>query len=78
MDDLLTLKEAGEILKRSRSALYLMIGRGDLTAFKHGRMTVIRRSEVQRYLAELPQAVVTPRPALQPPGFRLAGAAGHG
>jgi excisionase family DNA binding protein len=58
MNQLYTLKEVGVILKRSRAGLYLMIGRGELAAVKHGKHTVIRQSELDRYLATLQPATV--------------------
>lgn len=59
LDELLTLREAGGILKRSRSAMYLMLGRGDLAAVKIGAKTLIKRSELERFLAAAPRAIVS-------------------
>ncbi|MBA3909451.1 MAG: hypothetical protein C0524_06075 [Rhodobacter sp.] len=65
LDHFYTLKEAGVILKRSRAGLYLMIGRGELEAVKHGKNTVIRQSEIDRYLSELPRATVISVPPMR-------------
>lgn len=58
LEELYTIKEAGGVLKRSRSAMYLMLGRGDLAAVKIGAKTLIKRSELERFLAAAPKAVV--------------------
>ena len=65
VDHLYTLKETGVILKRSRAGLYLMIGRGELEAVKHGKNTVIRQSEIERYLSALPKATVVSVPPMR-------------
>ncbi|MCZ8271731.1 MAG: helix-turn-helix domain-containing protein [Beijerinckiaceae bacterium] len=53
-DELLSLKETMLTLKRSRAGLYNMLKRGEITAVKHGKATCFKRSEVNRYLANLP------------------------
>ena len=65
MENLYTLKEVGVILKRSRAGLYLMIGRGELEAVKHGKHTVIRQSEIDRYMATLQPATVQAVPPMR-------------
>lgn len=49
-DSLATIKEAGEILKISRSTLYLMIGQGKLPIVRIGRSTRIRRSDLNKMM----------------------------
>lgn len=50
----LTLSEAVAAAKLSRSEIYRALQRGDLTAKKQGRRTLILREELARYLAALP------------------------
>jgi excisionase family DNA binding protein len=49
-DSLSTIKEAGEILKISRSTLYLMIGQGKLPVVRIGRSARIRRSDLDKLM----------------------------
>lgn len=49
-DSLCTIKEAGEILKISRSTLYLMIGQGKLPVLKIGKSSRIRRSDLNQLM----------------------------
>jgi excisionase family DNA binding protein len=49
-DSLTTIKEAGDILKISRSTLYLMIGQGKLPIVRIGRSTRIRRSDLNKMM----------------------------
>jgi excisionase family DNA binding protein len=55
LEELYTIKEAGGVLKRSRSAMYLMLGRGDLAAVKIGARTLIKRSELERFPGRCPE-----------------------
>jgi excisionase family DNA binding protein len=50
----LTLTEAVAAAKLSRSEIYRALQRGDLTAKKQGRRTLILREELSRYLSALP------------------------
>ena len=49
-----TIPAAVETTGLSRSAIYLALKRGDLTALKAGRRTLIVFSDLQEYLAKLP------------------------
>ena len=50
----LTDSEAIAASRLSRSELYRAFQRGDLSAKKHGRRTLIMRDELTRYLTNLP------------------------
>lgn len=50
-----TLPEAVQFSGMSRSALYEALKRGDLTAKKAGRRTLISFANLQAYLASLPE-----------------------
>jgi len=50
----LSVSEAIAISRLSRSELYRAFQRGDLSAKKHGRRTLIMREELVRYLQALP------------------------
>ena len=49
-----TLPEAVAFSGLSRSSIYLALGRGDLSARKAGRRTLISFADLQSYLASLP------------------------
>ena len=49
-----TIPDAVRLTGCSRSALYLALKRGELTARKAGRRTLIAYSDLQAYLASLP------------------------
>lgn len=49
-----TIEEAVTASKLSRSELYRAFNRGDLTAKKNGRRTLILRDDLVRFLSELP------------------------
>ena len=49
-----TIAEAVEHSPLSRSAIYEAMKRGDLAAKKSGRRTFILRSELERFLGNLP------------------------
>ncbi len=51
----LTIPDAVRLSGCSRSSLYVALKRGDLTARKAGRRTLIPMSELQAYLASLPK-----------------------
>jgi excisionase family DNA binding protein len=48
-DEVLTLKEAAEMIGLSPQTLYLQVRRGKLAATKKGREFLVLRSEVERY-----------------------------
>lgn len=50
-----TLPEAVQFSGMSRTALYEALKRGDLTARKAGRRTLISFADLQAYLAGLPE-----------------------
>lgn len=50
-----TVPEAAERLGASRSRLYTLIQSGQIVAHKLGRRTVIRQSEIVRFLDTLPE-----------------------
>jgi excisionase family DNA binding protein len=49
-----TLPEAAQFSGMSRSSIYLALKRGDLTARKAGRRTLISFEDLSAYLARLP------------------------
>ena len=49
-----TLDEATAVSKMSRTELYRAFRRGDLTAKKQGRRTLVLRDELERFLGSLP------------------------
>lgn len=49
-----TMPEAVQYSGLSRSALYVALNRGDLTARKAGRRTLIAFTDIDNYLASLP------------------------
>ena len=53
-DAVLSLPEAAEALTCSLRHLHTLIARGDVTAVKSGRRTLIRASAIDRYLSALP------------------------
>ena len=50
----MTVPDAVKASGLSRSALYLALKQGNLTARKAGRRTLIGRAELETYLASLP------------------------
>jgi excisionase family DNA binding protein len=55
-DPLLGVPEVMEALNASRSGVYALLRGGQLKAVKLGDATKVRRSELQRFLASLPEA----------------------
>jgi excisionase family DNA binding protein len=55
-DPLLSVTDVMEVLGASRSAVYAWLRGGELKAVKLGDMTKVRRSELQRFMSELPAA----------------------
>jgi excisionase family DNA binding protein len=55
-DPLLNVTDVMEALNTSRSGVYSLLRGGYLKAVKLGDATKIRRSELQRFLASLPEA----------------------
>lgn len=51
----LTIPEAAEALRTSRSAIYTALKEGNLRAKKMGRRTYILVAELDRFVAELPE-----------------------
>jgi excisionase family DNA binding protein len=51
-EEVLTLKEAGELIGVSPQTLYLQVRRGKLEATKKGREFLVLKSEVERYARE--------------------------
>lgn len=49
-----TIEEAAFAAKISRSELYRALQRGNLTAKKQGRRTLILRTDLEHYLSSLP------------------------
>ena len=49
-----TVPQATEVSGMSRTAIYELLKRGDLTARKAGRRTLISFAELEAYLASLP------------------------
>jgi excisionase family DNA binding protein len=54
-----TLDEAAELARTSRRSLYAEIGAGNLHAIKRGRRTLVLRTEIERWLASLPAAIIS-------------------
>jgi excisionase family DNA binding protein len=50
----LTIPAAVTATGLSRTKIYEALKSGDLTAFKSGRRTLIRRAELEAYVARLP------------------------
>ncbi len=48
--------EAAKVLGIGRSTLFTLLAKGELKASKLGTRTLIRASELERYLGTLPQA----------------------
>jgi excisionase family DNA binding protein len=55
-DPLLGVTDVMEVLGASRSAVYAWLRGGELKAVKLGDTTKVRRSELQRFMSELPAA----------------------
>lgn len=51
---LLTITEACETLKLGRTRLYDLISKGEITARKAGKKTLIEKSELERWVSSLP------------------------
>jgi len=49
----LTLTEAGVLIGRSRTTLYMQYRKGRLHAEKHGSVLLVRESEMRRYAREV-------------------------
>lgn len=52
----LTIKEAADALSISRTAVYEILARGEMTALKLMNKTMIRPEEIERYFATTPAA----------------------
>lgn len=50
---LLTVREAAEVLGISRTAIYLLLQRGEIPSVKIGRSRRITRQEIERYVSRL-------------------------
>jgi excisionase family DNA binding protein len=50
----LTISDAVKVSGLSRTSLYEALNRGDLTAVKAGRRTLIPHAELEAYVARLP------------------------
>lgn len=50
----LTVREASELLRASRQRIYDLLSDGRLTRHKDGSRVLIRRDEIERYLAGAP------------------------
>ena len=55
-DPPLSILQAAAALNISRTAVYEILQRGEMTAVKLNNRTLIRSSEVERYFASLPEA----------------------
>lgn len=51
---LLTIPEACETLKLGRTKIYALIAKGEITARKAGKKTLIEKSELERWVSTLP------------------------
>jgi excisionase family DNA binding protein len=56
IDSLLAIKDAAATIGVCRASLYPIMASGRLSAVKVGARTMIRRSELERFLASLPKA----------------------
>jgi excisionase family DNA binding protein len=54
----LSVKDACSRHNLSRSALYILIGQGKITAIKNGRRTLINVPSLDSHFASLPPAVI--------------------
>ena len=52
------IPEAAEMIGVGRSSLYILFGNGKLKAFKCGRRTLVKVSEIAAYIDSLPAAPV--------------------
>ena len=50
---LLTVREAADVLGISRTAIYLLLQRGEIPSVKIGRSRRITRQEIERYVSRL-------------------------
>ena len=55
-DPLLSVNDVMEVLGASRTSVYVWLRGGKLRGVKLGDMTKVRRSELQRFMSELPSA----------------------
>jgi excisionase family DNA binding protein len=55
-DPLLSVNDVMEVLGASRTSVYAWLRGGKLRGVKLGDMTKVRRSELQRFMSELPAA----------------------
>ena len=55
MERLLTIKEAAQILRLGRSRIYELLADREIFARRIGRRTVIPASEIERFVANLPE-----------------------
>jgi hypothetical protein len=58
--ELYSPRETQHILSVSHAQLYRLIGRGRLDARKIGRSTVITKASIDKFVAELPAAMLRP------------------
>jgi excisionase family DNA binding protein len=68
-------REAARLLGISVPTLYRMLGRGEITAVKLGRATIITDDELARVLSAAPVATIRPPAARPAPGAEPAEAA---
>jgi excisionase family DNA binding protein len=60
----LTISEACEVARASRTTLYRAIGRGELAARKRGRRTIVLVDDLRNWIENLPKlSVDAPRAA---------------
>lgn len=52
LDSLLTLKEAMDFLKISRSTLYKLMENGDIKGIKIGRVWRFQKKDIENFIAE--------------------------
>ncbi len=54
---LVTIAEAIAILRVGRTHLYTLLNDGVLPAYKRGKHTFLRRSDIEEYVAKLPRYI---------------------
>jgi excisionase family DNA binding protein len=55
-------REAGEILRGSRSTVYRLLARGELQAVKRGTATLVLTTSIRAYQESLPRATFSSQP----------------
>jgi hypothetical protein len=71
-----TIEQTEKLTSESRSQVYNRIGRGEYTAIKSGRRTLVLFESIKRRIASLPRANIKPPPPRPPRA--LPGAPGRG